>query len=379
MKLTMSQRLIKNHVALRNNPHTVLYSEVIRLGNATVCKDTSTAYTDGLNVVYGHDFCAQLKDSDFRGVILHENLHKAFRHLVVWKHLSKINHKKANICADYVINWIIVDLQKLTNGFVTLPECGLYDPKYKNWSVQQVWDDLPDDSGDSSMDDHDWEKAEALSEEEQSKISEDIKEALRQGQLMAGKMGGNTPRSIGELTAPKVDWTKIALQTLAAEVKGHNKQSWRRFQSRFVHQEIYFPQHVGNLAEDVIVAVDSSGSMGQRELRHALSDVYVMMQTLKPRTVQLLYWDASVDAHEHYAPNTYASLAKSTRPMGGGGTDPQCVVDYMKEHKMKPSAVMMFTDGYVNSWGKGWTVNPLWIITPDGSRQKPDVGTAIYM
>ena len=56
MKLTVKQRLVKNHVALRNNPHTVLYSEIIRLGKATVCKDTPTAYTDGLNVVYGHAF-----------------------------------------------------------------------------------------------------------------------------------------------------------------------------------------------------------------------------------------------------------------------------------------------------------------------------------
>jgi predicted metal-dependent peptidase len=379
MKLTVKQRLVKNHVALRNNQHTVLYSEIIRLGKATVCKDTPTAYTDGLNVVYGHNFCDQLTDSDFRGVILHENLHKAFEHLVVWRHLSKINHKKANMCADYVINWIIADLEKLTNGFVTLPKCALYDPKYKNWSVQKVWNDLPDDPEGDSMDDHDWEGAKELSEEEQKKQSEDIKEALRQGQLVAGKMGGNIPRGIGELTTPKVEWSKVALQKLASDVKGHDSQSWRRFQRRFVHQELYFPEHVGNSVGELVVAVDSSGSMGQKELRHALSDVYVMMQTLNPRKVHLLYWDASVDAHERYEPSTYASLPKSTRPRGGGGTDPQCVVDYMKEHKMKPSATMVFTDGYVNSWGKGWTVDPLWIIIPDGSKEKPNVGTTIYM
>ena len=52
MKLTVQQRLVKNHVALRKNKHTVLYSEVIRLGKTTVCKDIPTAGTDGLNVIY---------------------------------------------------------------------------------------------------------------------------------------------------------------------------------------------------------------------------------------------------------------------------------------------------------------------------------------
>jgi predicted metal-dependent peptidase len=58
-------------------------------------------------------------------------------------------------------------------------------------------------------------------------------------------------------------------------------------------------------------------------------------------------------------------MATSTKPMGGGGTNPACVKQYIAEHKMEPEFVIMLTDGYVDSW-PDFDCPVLWVITTKG-------------
>ena len=89
----------------------------------------------------GREFVNGLSETELRGLILHENLHKAFRHLSMWKHLYKEHATMANMACDYVINLMIYDSDK--NGQdVTLPKDGLLDEKYRGWDSQTVFNDL---------------------------------------------------------------------------------------------------------------------------------------------------------------------------------------------------------------------------------------------
>jgi predicted metal-dependent peptidase len=79
----------------------------------------------------------------------------------------------------------------------------------------------------------------------------------------------------------------------------------------------------------------------------------------------LLYWDSRVCQHEKYDPDQFDGLLRSTRPKGGGGTMPQCIVDYIKAHKIKADCCVVLTDGMVSGWGNGWPCPVLWAITSD--------------
>jgi len=71
-------------------------------------------------------------------------------------------------------------------------------------------------------------------------------------------------------------------------------------------------------------------------------------------------------------------LVESTKPAGGGGTDPACVPKYLKANQIKPECVVMLTDGYVfGSWGE-WDCPVLWCIV-GGNKAQPPVGAAIYV
>jgi len=72
------------------------------------------------------------------------------------------------------------------------------------------------------------------------------------------------------------------------------------------------------------------------------------------------------------------TLAQSTKPVGGGGTDVNCVTAYMTEHGIKPQAVVVLTDGYLyHGWGQ-WPCPVLWCIL-DNEHRKPDTGKAIHI
>jgi predicted metal-dependent peptidase len=48
--------------------------------------------------------------------------------------------------------------------------------------------------------------------------------------------------------------------------------------------------------------------------------------------------------------------------MGGGGTRPACVKQFMKDNRINPECLIMLTDGYVDSWPE-FDCPTLWLIT----------------
>jgi len=112
--------------------------------------------------------------------------------------------------------------------------------------------------------------------------------------------------------------------------------------------------------------VDTSGSIDGEQISQFLGELKSICDTVKPEGIDLLYWDTAVCQHEKYERGDFDNLLRSTKPRGGGGTDPRCITEYMRAKKMKPECVVVLTDGYVGSWGEPWPCPVLWGITTDG-------------
>ena len=89
-----------------------------------------------------------------------------------------------------------------------------------------------------------------------------------------------------------------------------------------------------------------------------------MCSEVRPKRVDLLYWDSNVARHEVYEEGQYESLFDSTKPVGGGGTTVGCVNKFIQEKNLEPEAILILTDGYVeNDWGGSWQHPTLWVVT----------------
>jgi len=373
-QLTPLQRIERSHIELMAHKDTMEYAGVIMVGKYSVDPDIPTACTDGLNCKYGKDFIQSLSDSDLRGLILHENLHKAFQHTFLWKHLYDQNPRVANMACDYVINLIIKDISRSSQGFVTLPKQGLVDERFRDMDSQQVFDTLMQEGqgqggqGDgeegAGLDDHDWTTGDQMPEEAQDQLRKEIDQALRQGQILAGKMGGRLSREIGAMLEPKVKWQDQLREFMSSLADGKDVSTWQRVSRRWLQHDMYMPSTLSESMGRVVVGIDTSGSIAGSVLNEFLSEVRAICENVKPEMIDLLCWDTEVAAHEVYSRDDLDKLIAKTKPAGGGGTSAACVPEYIKARGIKPECVIMLTDGYVGDWGK-WQHPVLWCINTD--------------
>jgi predicted metal-dependent peptidase len=231
------------------------------------------------------------------------------------------------------------------------------------------------------LDSHDWEGAKALPKEEQEQLARDIDEALRQGVLNASKMGkGDGGRAIQELLAVEVDWREVTREYLNTTCRGGEDATWRTLSRRHLAAGILHPSRVDERIEDIIIAVDTSGSIDQKHLTKFLSEVVGMLEVVKATRVHMMYWDTEVRAVEVYGDDyvPLAELASSTKPAGGGGTNVECVAAYLRNNNITAQAVVVLTDGYLaGGWGN-WNTDVLWCVL-NNKAARPTVGKTVHI
>jgi predicted metal-dependent peptidase len=381
MDLQKAERKLKKvKIDLMRNPKFALWSGIMMVGKTSVVEGIPTACTNGRDEMYGLEFITKLDHKALGFVILHENLHKAFRHLTTWAKLYKEDPKLANMACDYVINLMLVDMD-VGETVIAFPRTadgeriGLYDPRFKGMHTKQVFDILKQEKeeggegeqGGEGFDEHDWEGAAEISGEDKKELEREIDQALRQGiitdQKMNGKGGGGLSRELGELLQPQIDWREALREFVSSFCNAKDTSSWRRVNRRMLAQDVYMPSLVGEKVGHIVVGIDTSGSIGVQELNTFLSEVKSIVEDVHPDALDLIYWDGAVAGHEVYDMATMSNLVSSTKPVGGGGTDPTCMMHYLKEKNIKPECIIQLTDGYINNWGDQWEAPILWVIT----------------
>ena len=381
------RKLQKAKISLMRDPKFALLSGILMVGRTGICDKTPTARTNGRDEWYGREFTKELRDQELNFVIAHEAGHKMYRHLTTWKKLYDEDHRLANAACDYVINLMLRDLDpnertiafpKWKDGPLKGQPMGLIDERFRGMNAKQVFDILKqereeggggDGDGPEGFDEHDWNEAtEGMSEEEKKQLAKEIDQAIRQGvmaqQKIAGKGAGGLSRELEELMTPKVDWREVLREFVKATCRAKDTSSWRRVNRRFLSTGTYMPSLIGEKVGHLVIAIDTSGSIGGPELAEFLSEVKGIAEEVNPSQVDLLYWDSEVAGHEEYTESDVGNIVQSTQPKGGGGTSPSCITEYLKEKKIEPECVIVLTDGYVGSdWGGNWTAPVLWCIT----------------
>jgi len=392
----------KVKIMLMRSEKFVRLSGIMMMGKTTMTTDIPTACTDGRNEMYNPEFIWQFTEKMVGFIIIHENMHKAGRHLTTYKKLVDIyGFKMVNIGLDLWINSRIKKADP-NEELVAMPyldgkQVGLYDVKYDGWTVLQIIKDLKQEQedkpeqgeggegggGGEGFDDHDWEGAGEMSEEEVKKLGSDIKQAIRQGQMAAKKMGigvgaGSDLLGLNELVASKVDWKRQLQEFASSTCTAKQESSWRRPNRRFLHQGIIMPTLISESITELVFSRDASGSMhfGDR-LTKVTSEMVAIAKALRIEKIHLIDWDGEVGYYEEFTADTFQYAPSIKNVHGGGGTDPTCVAAYLKEKQIKPDAIIMLTDGDIDNWGI-WDSPILWVIANNRKITAP-VGKTINL
>jgi predicted metal-dependent peptidase len=368
MTISVEQRITRANIAIMRSSAWGFLGGIIKTGNVTV-ESIGTAATDGINVIYDPKFVEKLTDAELRFLVLHENMHKAYRHMSTWVGLRNIDAQMCNMAMDYVINGEIIankgDLD------VSMPEGGLYDPKFAGMDTPTVFRHLRADPDlyrrlGNGMDGHIMGKP--VSAEAQAEM--DI--AIRQS---AGSAPANRARAIQSASVKKRDWREVLQAEWSTTVPGRDDQSWSRINPVYLSMGVYLPGSVAMSAKHVNFCIDTSGSITQETLGKAAATVADLCASYPPESLNVIWWDTQ--AHVQPVPTeAYSTVAGILKPQGGGGTDPSCLL----EHIQGESFTIVLTDGYFyKDSTKDFPANTVWLLVEGGTQAAITVGKVVEM
>jgi predicted metal-dependent peptidase len=321
--------------------------------------------TDGKTLYYNETAVKSMPQQQVMGVVAHEVLHCAFQHMYRRRHR---NHTKWNKATDYVINSILLEQR------FSLPEGRLFNSKYSNMSAEQVYEKLPNDppgSGQGSGQGG-WNfgasldptvpnpaTGETQSASDIKKTSKDWEIATKQAAELAkqaGKLPGQFKELIDELLAPQVEWRQQLWRFFNQRKPG--RITWNRPNRRLIAQGIYMPSKQFEPTGDIVVAIDTSGSISRNDLKMFGSELSEIHKALQPRKLWVLDIDTQIHSVKEYGPYDRIELTY----YGRGGTRFEPVFEWLKREDIKADALVYLTDGYA-SWPKeDFTLPVLWCI-----------------
>ncbi len=327
---------------------------------------TPTAATDGKRIYIDEDFLSKLKLPESVFLVCHEIGHAMWMHMARAKRYQDLGFegepfdpRRWNFAGDYVINDMLVksDIGKM-------PEGGLLDKKYTNdMQVEDVYRDLKDkvppqrkititlgngDGGQAEQDGNGGDTMDVHIHADCEINDAEMKRAVQTAMDAAksqGKLPGALARFAEEFLKPVVSWQE-RLRYHVSRAVARDATTWTRpHRRRIITQGVYLPTYTGFGAGDVVVVVDTSGSIGQRQLNRFFSELDDILMNCRPTGVTLIGCDAEVNSVHHL--NAGDDLRSQKLELGGGGgTSFIPPFEWVEKEGARPSALIYFTDMY---------------------------------
>jgi predicted metal-dependent peptidase len=202
----------------------------------------------------------------------------------------------------------------------------------------------------------------SLGQEQTRAIEAHWRNALEQASVMAetllqGSLPASIQRELQTLKSGQLNWRHYLWRYLV-----RTPIDFRDFDRRFVGQRMYLETLEGETVS-VAIAVDTSGSIQNRQIQAFLSEVQSILLAYPHLNCQLYYADAAL--HGPYPLTPYASLPP---PVGGGGTDFRPFFTKLTQESSPwgTTIAVYLTDGYGFFPSESPSFPVLWVVTPGG-------------
>tara|TARA_R110002020_G_scaffold326412_1_gene542075 strand:- start:79 stop:1239 length:1161 start_codon:yes stop_codon:yes gene_type:complete len=324
--------------------------------NKTFRKDIPTAGVSkngiGVQLSVNPEFFDALNPLHRIGLLKHELLHISFGHLVMRDKFP--NKKLFNIAADLEINQYI-DSDYLPEGGITMEmfkdlnlktRAGTtyyyekLDEADKNGQCQTLESLLNQMDGDSQYDHKTWDEFDELTEADKKLIQKQVEHQLKETAEQTEKRRGNVPGELAELInrlrtiePPSFDWKGYLKRFVGNSSISYTKKLRRKYNKRYIEN----PGLKIKFKNNILVGVDTSGSVSNSELKEFMNELVHMHKTGHKITVAQC--DTQINSVEEFNPR------KDWEIKGRGGTDFQPVIDLYNKKKGVFTALIYLTDG----------------------------------
>jgi predicted metal-dependent peptidase len=341
-----------------------------------------TSATDARKFYYNPAYIAALTLDETQFVLAHEALHCALSHFARRQH--RVKHRW-DVACDHAINPLLV-----SDGLKPPPGVLLLDA-FQGMTAEEIYPCIKDNNSEQTMDQHLYDSDESeggqggendqepqqngksgnqpsqtqnagegggenqqdeqkkegaspprpLSAREREELGQQWQQrmaAAAQQAMAAGKMSGAMARLVDHLLQPQLPWRSLLARYLTQAAR--DDYSYMRPSRR--EGNVIFPSlRSGQI--DLVVALDTSGSVGEHELGQFLSEVDALKGQLRAK-VTLLACDTSLVEGSPWEFEPWEELRLPDHLKGGGGTSFTPVFDWIAQQGRQPDLVLYFTD-----------------------------------
>ncbi len=367
-----------------------------------------TMATDGRKIYYSRDYVKSLTEEQLMFAVAHE-----VQHLI----LDTIGRQGTripelwNVATDYTINLILKD-----SGFDLAPKV-LVDEKYRGKTAEWIYRDIMKNAkkvsgsccSQAEMGEQLGKKGknskgagsqgqskntagapqggqgslksgqgspggniqpQKPSQAEKDKVREDWKQKVARATMLVkrskGTLAGSLEESIESVYVEKVDWRSMLWRFVQDTAR--NDYTYSRINKKYAHMGIYLPTLKSEGFERIVIAVDTSGSISDKDLREFLGEIRNIADQFE---IQFTLIAADSEIRNVYEFDSSSSFqGEDEIKLGGrGGTSHIPVFEYVEEHDLNPRAMICLTDGYTDIPEEPPGYSVLWILNEDGGEE----------
>jgi predicted metal-dependent peptidase len=301
---------------------------------------------------YNDDFIDTLRDEQIAYTLTNCAMHYALD----YKHRQESRIQWLwKLAQDYAINSLLI------NNGMNAPKYINHDIRFDKISAEEIYNTLEDEI-DDKQEEHD--SVEHI-HYEQEIVDKEVDKSIIDNNtqiLNKAKKYGDLPLGIEilipELNDSKIDWKNELYEVIEQSIKFDYRLSPPN--KRFLSMGVALPSLGGSKAK-IVIAIDSSGSIDNEQLRIFLSEVQGIMNQFENFEIDLI--TADVKVHEHIILQPGDILEQKI--IGGGGTNFENTFTYIQNNIHDITLFLYFTDGIGKFPKEESTFETIWVITND--------------
>lgn len=342
---------------------------------------STAAVTPKGQIFYNEDWVNTLTVKQVAFVLAHECLHYMFMHAV---RMGRYDPYRWNWSCDAVINEMLIDagVGEMPPEGVRLAGAHLLDAEtvYANHEPpEKPKEEKKSDDGSGDTDqqtpgggsqppkgftpddldpDGDGEIGEADAAEIEAATQCDIRQAVETAKRM-GNMPGALDDYVAKLLSVETPWYQICERFMLRSAA--DDYSFSVFDRRFIHLNQYFPFYDGVGMGEMVLSVDTSGSITNDLLDYFGGHLNKLLSECAPTKLTVLYVHTKVYAVEEYTPDDFPVTLKSKER---GGTHMPAAVEWVAKNNPDADTHIILTDG-LTDFGEDLGTPTMWAITTD--------------
>ena len=357
----------------------------LKAADAKWCKTTAT---DARHFYFNPDYIGRLTLEQTQFVLAHEAMHCALSHFARRNHRQK---HRWDVACDYAVN-MILDEERMAP-----PDNALMSASYRGLTAEEIYPLLHEDPPEETQDTHlfdnsppqggegepeQQERQDGQDQEQKSdgepnagednpgssgaeegeggqasqanenqppppppadpdKLDEQWKSRLAaaaQAARQAGKLSQSLMRFVDDLLAPQLPWRALlARYMMNAARDDYSFQRTSRREGAALMPRLY------SQGVNVVVALDTSGSVTREELQAFLSEIDALKAQVRA-DVTLHACDDKLDPAGPWKYALWEAMVLPEQISGGGGTDFRPVFDWLQREQLNPDLLVYFTD-----------------------------------